>query len=104
MCVWLYFLCESLNILIQDILLTARPRYRRNVKPLDGLERIKSIDNEGTDPKNEREGSQKSKLASQRSRTLKWAIQQYTPVQASNLLYNSRPLSVFCKIFFTVGI
>ncbi|KAM7492443.1 hypothetical protein LguiA_035364 [Lonicera macranthoides] len=66
-----------------------RPRYRRNVKPPDSLERRSSIDNEGTDPKKEREGSQNSKLASQRSRTLKWAIQQYTPVQVWDWLFKS---------------
>ncbi|CAA0837059.1 Unknown protein [Striga hermonthica] len=61
-----------------------RPQYRRKTRPPDGLEKILSLDN-----KNEREASHASKLVSQGSRTLKQAIQQYTPMQVWDWLFKS---------------
>ncbi|GER48261.1 membrane protein [Striga asiatica] len=61
-----------------------RPQYRRKTRPPDGLEKIKSLDN-----KNEREASHASKLVSQGSRTLKQAIQQYTPMQVWDWVFKS---------------
>lgn len=62
-------------VLIQYIPTTARPQYRRGM-PSTGLEKRTSLDN-----KNEREGLRSSRLVSQGSRTLRQAIQLYTPVQ-----------------------
>ncbi|XP_011085423.1 uncharacterized membrane protein At3g27390 [Sesamum indicum] len=61
-----------------------RPQYRRNMKPCSGLEKRRSLD-----LKNDREGSWSSKLVSQGSRTLKQAIQQYTPMQVWDWLFKS---------------
>ncbi|KAL3849114.1 hypothetical protein ACJIZ3_010996 [Penstemon smallii] len=61
-----------------------RPRYRRKMSPSNAIEKTKSIDS-----KNESEGSQSSKLVSQGSRTLKQAIQQYTPMQVWDWLFKS---------------
>ncbi|KAA8524906.1 hypothetical protein F0562_011329 [Nyssa sinensis] len=76
-----------------------RPRYHRNMSPSTGLERRKSIDSDKNDQKNGREGSYNSKLGregsynsklvSERSRTLKWAIQQYAPMQVWDWLFKS---------------
>ncbi|KAL0311119.1 UNVERIFIED_CONTAM: putative membrane protein [Sesamum angustifolium] len=71
-------------IVYQLILLTARPQYRRNMRPSSGLEKRRSLD-----IKNDREGSWSSKLVSQGSRTLKQAIQQYTPMQVWDWLFKS---------------
>ncbi|WOG90643.1 hypothetical protein DCAR_0309887 [Daucus carota subsp. sativus] len=65
-----------------------RPKYRRNIGPPSSIERLKSIDND-TVEKNEREGFQSTKLVSQRSRTMKWGIQQYTLVQVWDWLFKS---------------
>jgi hypothetical protein len=58
---------------------TVRPTYRRNMGP--SPEREKLGDNHNNDSKNGRESSYTSKLISERSRTLKWAMQQYKPMQ-----------------------
>ncbi|GFZ05201.1 hypothetical protein Acr_17g0007730 [Actinidia rufa] len=63
-----------------------RPRYRRNMSPGDSIQRRKSIDRVRNGQKNGREGSTNSKLVSERSWTLKCAIEQYTPIQALNYL------------------
>nr|GMC48588.1 uncharacterized membrane protein At3g27390 [Ipomoea batatas]GMD32016.1 uncharacterized membrane protein At3g27390 [Ipomoea batatas]GMD38556.1 uncharacterized membrane protein At3g27390 [Ipomoea batatas] len=62
-----------------------RPRYRRNMSPYDGDE----IRRNSLDQQNEREESRSSKMASQGSRKLKQAIQQYTPVQVWDWLFKS---------------
>lgn len=67
-------------ILIQLILLTARPRYRNRIMLSIELESKKSLD-----IRNDKDRSHNSKLVSQGSRTLKQAIQQYTQVQVSYL-------------------
>lgn len=59
-----------------DIFVTARPKYRKNMS--SNLTRKMLDDN---DLKNRRQGSYGSKLVSENSRTLKWAVQQYKPVQ-----------------------
>ncbi|KAH6764758.1 transmembrane protein [Perilla frutescens var. frutescens] len=61
-----------------------RPQYRRRMKPSTGLEKRRSLDG-----KNEREGSRTSKLVSEGSRTLKQAIQRYTPVQVWDWFFKS---------------
>ncbi|KAI3465553.1 hypothetical protein Pfo_022216 [Paulownia fortunei] len=61
-----------------------RPQYRRSIRPSSGLEKRWSLD-----CKNEREGSRSSKLVSEGSRTLKQAIQQYTPMQVWDWLFKS---------------
>ncbi|XP_071736697.1 uncharacterized membrane protein At3g27390 isoform X1 [Rutidosis leptorrhynchoides] len=77
-----------------------RPRYRENVKPSDRLERRNSI---GNDFKNEVETSLRgSKLVSQRSKTLKQALQQYTPVQVWDWLFKS--CEVNGRILFRDGL
>ncbi|XP_024960270.1 uncharacterized membrane protein At3g27390 isoform X3 [Cynara cardunculus var. scolymus] len=62
-----------------------RPRYRENMKTSDRLERSLT----GNDNKNEKESSRGSRLVSQRSKTLKQALQQYTPVQVWDWLFKS---------------
>lgn len=59
------------------------------MRPFNPLGRRNSIDNDKADQKNEREGAHNSKLVSEQSRTLKWAIQQYTPVQVWDWLFRS---------------
>ncbi|KAK3017280.1 hypothetical protein RJ639_007392 [Escallonia herrerae] len=66
-----------------------RPRYRKSTSPPGALERIKSTQANRTDLKNEKEGSCNSKLVSERSIPLKWAIQQYTPMQVWDWLFKS---------------
>ncbi|KAL3624633.1 hypothetical protein CASFOL_031301 [Castilleja foliolosa] len=61
-----------------------RPQYRRTMEPSSGLEKKRSLDN-----KNDRDGSRSSKLVSQGSKTLKQAIQQYTPMQVWDWLFKS---------------
>ncbi|CAI9754481.1 unnamed protein product [Fraxinus pennsylvanica] len=61
-----------------------RPRYRKSLSPSNGLERIKSLDRKAG-----REGSRNSKLVSEGSRTVKQAIQQYTPMQVWDCLFKS---------------
>ncbi|XP_076946402.1 putative membrane protein At3g27390 [Bidens hawaiensis] len=65
-----------------------RPRYRENMNmhTSDGLERRNS---NGNDLRNEKESTRGSRLVSQRSRTLKHALQQYTPVQVWDWLFKS---------------
>lgn len=60
--------------------MTCRPSYRQNMN--SNQERKKSGDNDNNDLRIRREGSLNAKLVSERSRTLKKAIQQYKPVQA----------------------
>ncbi|GFZ05390.1 hypothetical protein Acr_17g0009620 [Actinidia rufa] len=69
-----------------------RPRYRRNMSPGDSIQRRKSIDRVRNGQKNGREGSTNSKLVSERSWTLKCAIEQYTPIQIWDWLFKS------CKV------
>nr|GEY93132.1 uncharacterized membrane protein At3g27390 isoform X1 [Tanacetum cinerariifolium] len=76
-----------------------RPRYRENVKTSDGLDRIASI---GNDFKNMTENIRGSRLVSQRSKTLKQALQQYTPVQVWDWLFKS--YQVNGKILFRDGL
>lgn len=65
------------------MLLTARPRYRRNVSPCsEDLDRKKSTDGDSINQNIGKAGNG-SKLVSDRSRTLKWAIQQYKPMQVT---------------------
>ncbi|XP_047322764.1 uncharacterized membrane protein At3g27390 [Impatiens glandulifera] len=66
-----------------------RPRYHMNMIPQNNLEKGKSIENEGEGWRNGAEGSFLTKLASQRSRTLKFAIQQYKPIQVWDWLFKS---------------
>lgn len=54
------------------------------MKPSSGVERKRSLDSN-----NEREGSRSSKLIPQGSRTLKQAIQRYTPVQVWDWFFKS---------------
>ncbi|KAK1418132.1 hypothetical protein QVD17_27271 [Tagetes erecta] len=63
-----------------------RPRYRENMKTSGGLERRNSL---GNDLRNEKESTRGSRLVSQRSKTLKQALQQYTPVQVWDWLFKS---------------
>ncbi|KAK2647784.1 hypothetical protein Ddye_015273 [Dipteronia dyeriana] len=64
-----------------------RPRYRRSMKP----NRVKKKlgDNENDDLKIRRESSLETKLISERSRSLKWGIQRYKPVQVWDWLFKS---------------
>lgn len=84
-------------ILIQEILLAARPKYRRNMSHANSLDRRMSMDNNGIGQKNEREGLHSTKLTSERSLTLKRAIQQYTPVQVNNILHTNYNTWSFCE-------
>ncbi|XP_050206613.1 uncharacterized membrane protein At3g27390 [Mercurialis annua] len=59
-----------------------RPRYRKNMENLNA-------DESNTGLKNRRENSLETKLFSQRSRTLKLAIQQYKPVHVWDWLFKS---------------
>ncbi|MFS7929470.1 putative membrane protein [Helianthus anomalus] len=76
-----------------------RPRYRENMKTSGGLERRNSY---GNDLKNEKESTRGSRLVSQRSRTLKQALQQYTPVQVWDWLFKS--CEVNGRILFRDGL
>ncbi|WCJ37343.1 hypothetical protein M5689_018490 [Euphorbia peplus] len=58
-----------------------RPRYRRNVD-------LKT-DESNNGSKTRRENSLEAKLSSERSRTLKWAVQQYKPVHVWDWLFKS---------------
>ncbi|KAI3702699.1 hypothetical protein L6452_28449 [Arctium lappa] len=62
-----------------------RPKYRENMNTSDLLERSLT----GNDYKNEKDSSRGSRLVSQRSKTLKQALQQYTPVQVWDWLFKS---------------
>ncbi|XP_041004179.1 uncharacterized membrane protein At3g27390 [Juglans microcarpa x Juglans regia] len=64
-----------------------RPEYRRNMSP--STERKKLGENHNTDSKNGRENSYRSKLITEKSRTLKWEIQQYKPMQVWDWLFKS---------------
>ncbi|KAF5207431.1 Steroid nuclear receptor ligand-binding, partial [Thalictrum thalictroides] len=69
-----------------------RPRYRRNMLPLpEPLERSKSIGNECNDQTNVdvRMDPQGSRLVSEGSKTLKWAIKQLKPMQVWDWLFRS---------------
>ncbi|KAL6329985.1 hypothetical protein AAG906_039900 [Vitis piasezkii] len=57
-----------------------RPNYRRNMNPPDG---------DRNDRKNESEDSYNSKLLLERSKTLKFTIQQYKPMQVWDWLFKS---------------
>lgn len=63
--------------------MAARPRYRGNMKT--SQEKKKLGDDDNNDLGIRREGSLNMKLISERSRTLRKAIQQYKPVQARHL-------------------
>lgn len=66
-----------------------RPRYRRNVSPCsEDLDRKKSTDGDSINQNIGKAGNG-SKLVSDRSRTLKWAIQQYKPMQVWDWLFKS---------------
>ncbi|XP_057796706.1 uncharacterized membrane protein At3g27390 isoform X2 [Salvia miltiorrhiza] len=60
-----------------------RPQYRQKTKPSSGLEKKRSLDSQ------EGSRSRSSKLVSEGSRTLKQAIQRYTPVQVWDWLFKS---------------
>ncbi|KAM1274338.1 hypothetical protein ACFX1Q_025172 [Malus domestica] len=64
-----------------------RPIYRRNMSPRP--EGKKYGNNEKNDLENGGEGSYKSKLVAQRSRTWKQAIQRYKPIQVWGWLFKS---------------
>ncbi|XAR55230.1 hypothetical protein NMG60_11035247 [Bertholletia excelsa] len=66
-----------------------RPKYRRDISPENSVERQKSIEDIASGQKIRREGSYNSKLVSERSRTLKWTIQQYTTLQIWDWLFKS---------------
>uniref|UniRef100_A0A0V0IKP0 Putative ovule protein n=1 Tax=Solanum chacoense TaxID=4108 RepID=A0A0V0IKP0_SOLCH len=63
-----------------------RPKYRRNMSSSGGLDSKKSIEQRN---EKEKEGSRSLKLVSHGSRTLKQAIQQYTPMQVWGWLFKS---------------
>ncbi|KAJ0051404.1 hypothetical protein Pint_01801 [Pistacia integerrima] len=63
-----------------------RPRYRRNMNTSHGRKKLGDNDN---DLRIRRESSLGTKLISERSRTLKRAIQQYKPVQVWDWLFKS---------------
>ncbi|KAF4360047.1 hypothetical protein G4B88_025808 [Cannabis sativa] len=81
-----------------------RPKYSRDVN--SGSVGDKLDDNRNKEAKNgkddsitsklEREGSLTSKLVSEGSRTLKWAIQQYKPMQARTLQDTENQYFFFC--------
>ncbi|KAK1568142.1 hypothetical protein Q3G72_021098 [Acer saccharum] len=64
-----------------------RPRYRRIMKPNRVKKKLGDDDND--DLKIGRESSLETKLILERSRTLKWAIQRYKPVQVWDWLFKS---------------
>ncbi|KAF7140981.1 hypothetical protein RHSIM_Rhsim06G0179400 [Rhododendron simsii] len=66
-----------------------RPRYRRHMSRGGGIDRKESIDSVRNGQQNWREGSYNSKLVSERSWTLKWAMQQTTPIQIWDWLFKS---------------
>lgn len=74
--------------------MAARPRYRRNMKT--NQEKKKLGDDDNNDLRIKRESSLNMKLVSERSRTLRKAIQQYKPVQARHL---SNTNNVFFFLF-----
>ncbi|KAH0744767.1 hypothetical protein KY290_032760 [Solanum tuberosum] len=63
-----------------------RPKYRRNMISSGGLDSKKLIEQR---KEKEKEGSHSLKLVSHGSRTLKQAIQQYTPMQVWGWLFKS---------------
>ncbi|KAH9602448.1 hypothetical protein KSS87_010877 [Heliosperma pusillum] len=65
-----------------------RPKYRKKSPPSkDGIHRMTSYDRRETADKDGKERtSTDSKLMSERSRTLKGAIQHYKPIKVSNIL------------------
>uniref|UniRef100_M1BGU4 Transmembrane protein n=1 Tax=Solanum tuberosum TaxID=4113 RepID=M1BGU4_SOLTU len=63
-----------------------RPKYRRNMISSGGLDSKKLIEQR---KEKEKEGSRSLKLVSHGSRTLKQAIQQYTPMQVWGWLFKS---------------
>jgi hypothetical protein len=68
----------NIGHLFQVVLVTARPLYRRNTKHAH-----EKKNHEGSDHnlKNWRDGSQNSKHTLQQSRSMKWKIHHYKPVQ-----------------------
>ncbi|GLT72044.1 hypothetical protein SLA2020_440150 [Shorea laevis] len=64
-----------------------RPKYSRNMGP--SSERKKLGDNHDIDSRNGRESPCTSKLISEKSRTLKWTIQQYRPMEVWDWLFKS---------------
>ncbi|XP_038902285.1 uncharacterized membrane protein At3g27390 isoform X2 [Benincasa hispida] len=63
-----------------------RPKYRRNMS--SDLEREHCGDDKN-DRRSIRDGSNNHKLVSEQSRTLKWAIQHYKPIQVWDWLFKS---------------
>ncbi|XP_068666469.1 uncharacterized membrane protein At3g27390-like [Aristolochia californica] len=71
-----------------------RPVYRKKVNTSDSLERKFSIENGISEHKNDKSGNQyDTKLASQRSRNLKGAFQQFKPMQVWDWLFRSIELN-----------
>ncbi|XP_022758877.1 LOW QUALITY PROTEIN: uncharacterized membrane protein At3g27390 [Durio zibethinus] len=64
-----------------------RPRYRRNIVHCPEMEKVDN--NCYNELENRGEGSSSKKLISENSRTLKWAIHQYRPMQAWDWLFKS---------------
>ncbi|KAF8409789.1 hypothetical protein HHK36_005868 [Tetracentron sinense] len=82
--------CLPSNFDSVKIFTTARPKYHRNMSPpSEQLERRKSIENSTNHQKNGSEGPYGPKLVSERSRTLKWTIQQLKPMQVWDWLFRS---------------
>nr|GEY83509.1 uncharacterized membrane protein At3g27390 isoform X1 [Tanacetum cinerariifolium] len=75
------------------------PRYLENMKNSDGLDIMASISN---DFKNVTENISGSRLVSQRSKTLKQALQQYTSIQVWDWLFKS--CQVNGRILFRDGL
>ncbi|KAK8717832.1 hypothetical protein V6N13_045086 [Hibiscus sabdariffa] len=73
-------------IVHQDPACPARPRYRRNMGHNPDSEKVD--DNRHNELESKGEASSK-KLVSENSRTLKWAIQQYRPMQVWDWLFKS---------------
>lgn len=69
-----------------------------------GIDRKESIDSVRNGQQNWREGSYNSKLVSERSWTLKWAMQQNTPIQVRDTFYAIANKNCFmdCGIIVTM--
>ncbi|KAL5581671.1 hypothetical protein UlMin_014113 [Ulmus minor] len=77
-----------------------RPKYRKKMSSRP-FQRNRG-DNHNNDLRDGREGSYNLKLTSERSRTLKWAIQQYKPMQVWDWLFKS--CEVNGRILFQEGL
>lgn len=85
-------------VLIREILLAARPKYRRQMGASDSLQRRKSMDSNGIAKTNERESLRSTKLSSEQSITLKRAIQQYTPMQVVDGMLDTNSRTNFLEV------